>query len=99
MKNLIIGAILSVLIILPSTSFAFRCGTDIAQIGDLKYEISLACGQPIAKEIIGYIDKEKNGDRITVLQIEEWIYKISMSNYRLVFEGNKLVEIERLRKK
>jgi hypothetical protein len=39
-----------------------------------------------------------DGQRIRVMKIEEWIYKIpfygEQQYYSLVFEGNKLVEIE-----
>ena len=78
----------------PGVSFAFRCGTDLVSEGDWKYEVLQKCGQPVSQENIGYIDKRTRGNRITVLQVEEWIYKRSRTYYRLVFEGNELVEIE-----
>ena len=82
------------LIAIPTSSFALRCGSDLANIGDLKHEVLLACSTPFSKEVIGYIDQEINGDRIRVMKIEEWIVEESNRYYSLVFEGNKLVTIE-----
>ena len=79
---------------LPSTSFALRCGNELAMPGDLKHKFLLVCCTPISKETIGYIDKEKDGDRIRVLIIEEWVIQTSGYYYSLVFEGNKLKEIQ-----
>ncbi len=50
---LIIAAFLT----LPSFSFALRCGNDLVDIGDLKIQVQLACGEPFSKEPIGYIDQ------------------------------------------
>ena len=86
------------LLMLPGTSFALRCGTQLAMPGDLKHKVLLVCGKPVSKEVIGYIDKEKNGDRIRVLKIEEWIIQTSGHYYSLVFEGNKLLKIETIGK-
>ena len=70
-----------------------------ASLGDIKQEVRLSCGEPKSIEIIGYIDKMIDQERIRVLKIEEWIYMIpffgEQNYYSLVFEGNKLVEIER----
>ncbi len=99
-------------LIFPATSFALRCGSDLAEIGDLKIEVKLACGEPLSKEVIGYVDqvrykveksyyedRSRDGkgqaeERIRVMVIEEWIIKESDNYYSLVFEGNKLKEIE-----
>ena len=97
MKNIKIISLLVLSISVPNISFAFRCGNDLVQKGNLKYQVSTKCGKPISKENIGHIDKEENGDRITVLKLEEWIYKKQSSHYRLLFEGSKLVEIETFR--
>ncbi len=87
---LILGA---VLISFSNVSYALRCGDELARVGDLKHEVLLACGEPKSKEIIGYIDKEKEGNRIRVMKIEEWIIKTTNYYYSLVFEGNKLIKI------
>lgn len=93
-KKSILPLTLTVFFILPATSFALRCGSDLVNLGDLKHEVLLACGEPSSKEVIGYIDQEKNGDRIRVLIIEEWIVEKTNQFYSLIFEGNKLVSIE-----
>ena len=90
----IILLVASAALVLPNTSFALRCGSDLASIGDIKHEVYLACGEPFSKEVIGYIDKEKEDDRIRVMKIEEWIIQDSGYYYSLIFEGNKLVSIE-----
>ncbi|MCB2148454.1 MAG: DUF2845 domain-containing protein [Deltaproteobacteria bacterium] len=43
-------------------------------MGDLKQEVRLSCGEPERTEIIGYIDKIQDNERIRVMKIEEWIY-------------------------
>lgn len=69
-----------------------------ASLGDLKQEVRLSCGEPERIELIGYIDKMQDQNRIRVMKIEEWIYLIpyygEQNYYSLVFEGNKLVTIE-----
>lgn len=74
-----------------------------ASIGDSKQKVRLSCGEPESIEIIGYIDKMIDQQRIRVMKIEEWIYKIpfygEQQYYSLVFEGNKLVEIENVSSK
>ncbi len=79
--------------IFPNISYALRCGTKLVNIGDSKQGVLLSCGQPESKEIIGYVDKEKDGDRIRVLKIEEWIIKSQNNYHSLVFEGNRLHKI------
>lgn len=86
--------VLSLAVALPATSHAMRCGTHLVQKGDLKYEVSSKCGQPEYRESTGYIDEERRGKRIKVLSLEEWVYKISSSYYRLEFKGNELVKVE-----
>ncbi len=104
--------IIVVICSLPATSFALRCGSDLVEVGDLKIEVKLACGEPLSKDNIGYVDQvrykveksysEERGrdgkneieERIRVMAIEEWIVKESNNYYSLVFEGNRLKEIE-----
>ena len=92
-KFIVLSAI-TIFLIFPSSSFALRCGSNLANIGDLKHEVLIACGTPISKELIGYIDQEKEGDRIRFMNIEEWIVEESNRFYSLVFEGNELVKVE-----
>ena len=76
-----------------------NCGSGgSASLGDLKQEVRLSCGEPERSEIIGYIDKIQDEERIRVMKIEEWIYSVPYYGkqyyYSLVFEGNQLVEIK-----
>ncbi|WP_319407357.1 DUF2845 domain-containing protein [uncultured Desulfosarcina sp.] len=76
-----------------------NCGNGgSASLGDLKQEVRLSCGEPESIEIIGYIDKIQDAERIRVMKIEEWIYSVPYYGkryyYSLVFEGNQLAEIK-----
>jgi len=84
----------SLLFVLPGVSFALRCDNGLVNVGYLKQRVLVACGNPYSKEIIGYIDKQKDGDRIRVMKIEEWIINKKGNYYSLIFEGNKLIKIE-----
>jgi hypothetical protein len=92
-KTVLLFAIMSALI-LPNLSHALRCGRELIDVGDLKQEVLLKCGEPSSKEEIGYIDQERDGSRVKVMKIEEWIIEVSDRYYSLVFEGNRLVKIE-----
>ena len=74
-----------------------------ASIGDLKHQVRVSYGEPEQKEIIGYIDRIQDEERIRVMKIEEWIYSTSFYGqkyfYSLVFEGNKLIEIKKFAEK
>lgn len=91
LKPLLLGA---ALIFVSNSSYALRCGNKLVDVGDLKHEVLLVCGRPESTEIIGYIDKEKDGDRIRVMKIEEWIIKTDNYYHSLTFEGNPLIRIE-----
>lgn len=68
-----------------------------ASMGDIKQQVRLSCGEPERSEVIGYIDRMQGNERIRVSKIEEWIYSVSKYGtrhyYSLIFEGNKLIEI------
>ena len=94
LKTLLLLSSLLFILVTPDISLALRCGNDLASIGDLKHEVLLACGDPDMREVIGYIDQERIGDRIRVMKLEEWIIEEGGHFYSLVFEGNHLVTIE-----
>jgi hypothetical protein len=106
LKNLISFLTIATLLSLPNASFALRCGSDVVDVGDLKIEVQVACGQPFSKEFIGYIDQLRYTDqedntansesveRIRVMSVEESIIKDKNNYYSLVFEGNTLKTIE-----
>ena len=93
-QKLILLLAITTTFIFPDVSHALRCGSDLVDVGDLKQEILLKCGTPFSKEEIGYIDEVKDGNRIRVMKIEEWILVVSNQYFSLVFEGNALVKIE-----
>ena len=95
--------LISILFIFTTTALyadsLINCKTgNSASVGDLKQEVRLSCGEPERTEIIGYIDKMQDQERIRVMKIEEWIYLIphfgKQNYYSLVFEGNRLKKIE-----
>lgn len=74
-----------------------------ASLGDIKHQVRLSCGEPEETEVIGYVDKIQNKERIRVWKIEEWIYSTSFYGqkyfYSLIFEGNKLIDIKKFSQK
>lgn len=100
MKQMLIGAgvVVAVLMMTTVSAFSLRCGNNLVSEGDLKHQVLLSCSEPVSKEVIGYIDRVENEERIRVMKIEEWIVEVdsygSVYYYSLVFEGNALVEIK-----
>lgn len=45
-KSLILGLIL----VIPNSSQAFRCGRELVEIGDLKEDVEAICGEPYSAE-------------------------------------------------
>ncbi|HCA24949.1 MAG TPA: hypothetical protein DEP32_12370 [Pseudomonas sp.] len=90
-------AIAGTLMLVSLPAHALRCGTDIVDEDDLMFEVEQACGPPLSRQVIGYVDSLVYGDRIRVMNIEEWIYKINRNHYSLEFEGNRLQRITRIR--
>jgi hypothetical protein len=68
-----------------------RCGTNLVSKGDKTFEVKKKCGEPIAKESVGFTLK---GDR-RELEIKEWIYGPQNGvYYYLTFHGTDLVNVE-----
>lgn len=91
-KNIL--AIVIFVFLSATNALALRCGLDLATEGDLKHEVKVACGEPISRDVIGYIDEERRGNRIRVLEVEEWILEQKGYYYSLIFEGNVLKKIQ-----
>ena len=94
-----------------ATGQALRCGSDLVAPGYLKYEVLQNCGKPLSREIVGEVeifDSDRIYDRRysryhsqgskVILYIEEWIYDKS-GLHLLRFEGNRLVNVESIRRK
>jgi hypothetical protein len=105
MKNLKLISLMASLLLLFTINavYALRFGNDLINVGDLKSKVYTICGEPVTRDIIGYIDYVESGKRIRVMKIEEWLIEVpildAVYNYSLVFEGNKLKEITSLGKK
>ena len=80
------------LILFPAVAGAMRCGGNLVQEGDYKFEVIDKCGEPDQKELVGYV-VNRRGDR--EMKIELWIYGPRRGLYYILhFEGATLKEIE-----
>lgn len=69
-----------------------RCGSQLISVGDREFEVQQKCGEPIAKNIIGY---KRSMNRREEVQIDEWIYGPNNGMYQyLRFEGGRLLGID-----
>ncbi|MEH6565794.1 MAG: DUF2845 domain-containing protein [Halopseudomonas sp.] len=97
-RRFLLSACLALTALLSSMNvYALRCGSNLVDEGDLKFKVLQSCGEPVSREVIGYVDRLQVGDRVRVMNIEEWIYQISGNYQSLEFEGNKLVKITPIR--
>jgi hypothetical protein len=72
-----------------------RCGSQLVGIGDRSFEVLQKCGEPRARDLIGY--SLGPSDR-REYSIEEWVYGPDNGMLSiLTFEGNRLRQIERQR--
>lgn len=70
----------------------FRCGSQLVSLGDRSFQVLKKCGEPIARETVGYTLGEYNHRE---LNIQEWVYGPNNGMYHyLRFEGNRLTSIE-----
>ena len=73
-----------------TTVLAFRCGSEIIEIGDFKYKVLISCGEPISTEIVGYTGNCGNCGK----KIEHLVYGPEKGRYTiLIFKGGILKEI------
>jgi hypothetical protein len=93
--------LLCLLIALPVSAQALRCGTRLVQEGDLALQVRDKCGDPISEELIGYTLRgghHLGGARDREFKIEQWIYGPSKGYYDvLTFEAGRLRKLERIR--
>ena len=90
MKRFIL--LLLVVLMTPSSVWAFRCGTHLVEEGDHTYEVVDKCGEPKIKEHLGYTLKKF---KIREFVIERWVYgPFHGYHYVLTFEGGVLKSIE-----
>ncbi|AVU77878.1 DUF2845 domain-containing protein [Pseudomonas sp. Fig-3] len=86
---------LSLILLLASgqTSAAdtLRCGSQLISVGDRSSEVLQKCGQPAARDDLGY---KRSVNRREEYPVEEWTYGPNSGMYQyLRFEGNRLVQI------
>ncbi|MDY0250152.1 MAG: DUF2845 domain-containing protein [Pseudomonas sp.] len=94
MKNLIRIVLCLLLSVTSASSLAstFRCGSQLVSLGDRSFQVLKKCGEPIARETIGYTIGEYNHRE---LHIQEWVYGPNNGMYHFLrFEGNRLTNIE-----
>lgn len=94
-----------------ASGLGIRCGSDLVSPGYLKFEVLQTCGEPLSREMVGEVeifDADRIYDRRysryhargskVILYIEEWIYD-KAGLHVLRFEGNRLVNVESVRRK
>ncbi len=73
----------------------FRCGSQLVSLGDRTFQVLKKCGEPIARETVGYTVGENNHRE---LHIQEWVYGPNNGMYHILrFDGNRLSRIENQR--
>jgi len=74
-----------------SAADTLRCGSQLVSVGDRSSEVLLKCGQPVARDDLGY---KRSVNRREEYPVEEWTYGPNSGMYQyLRFEGNRLVQI------
>jgi len=69
-----------------------RCEKGIASTGDRTTEVASKCGEPIARDMLGYTQDAHGNNEFLV---EEWVYgPRNGMNYYLRFEGGRLKSVE-----
>ncbi|CAN1604572.1 MULTISPECIES: DUF2845 domain-containing protein [unclassified Pseudomonas] len=84
---------LGLLLITPYASAAdtLRCGSQLISVGDRSSEVLQKCGQPVARDDLGY---KRSVNRREEYPVEEWTYGPNSGMYQFLrFEGNRLVQI------
>ena len=75
-------------------SASLRCGNTFIDTGDSRARVLFKCGEPIQREVIGYIDARENGDLIEYI-MEAWTYDTSTARFHIIiFRGNRVYNIE-----
>ena len=97
-----VAILISILLTFSPGAHALRCGTELVDEGDLKIQVEDKCGEPVSKEVIGYILSKApypGGSQEREYLLEEWIYKFRSKYYDvLTFEAGRLVRMEKIRR-
>lgn len=90
-KRLLIGLAVAMAASHASAADTLRCGSQLISVGDRSSEVLQKCGQPAARDPLGY---KRSANRREEFQVEEWTYGPNGGMYQyLRFEGNRLVQI------
>jgi hypothetical protein len=74
-----------------SAADTLRCGSQLISVGDRSSEVLQKCGQPVARDDLGY---KRSVNRREEYPVEEWTYGPNSGKYQFLrFEGNRLVQI------
>ncbi|CDF97447.1 MULTISPECIES: DUF2845 domain-containing protein [unclassified Pseudomonas] len=74
-----------------SAADTLRCGSQLISVGDRSSEVLQKCGQPVARDDLGY---KRSVNRREEYPVEEWTYGPNSGMYQFLrFEGNRLVQI------
>jgi len=83
------------LVVAANPALALRCGSDLVEEGDTKFELLQKCGEPAASEFIGY-SLNRFGERELV--VEQLIYgPWSGVYYQIEVVGGEIDKIESFR--
>lgn len=72
-----------------------RCGSDLVSLGDLQAEVERKCGEPVARDFLGYREQQDEWGFFHEVAVEEWTYGPRNGMYQFLrFEGNRLSRIQ-----
>ena len=88
----LISALLVLVPICVQASSTLRCDSGLVSLEDTTSEVSSKCGEPIARDMLGYtLDAHGNNEFL----VEEWVYgPRNGMNYYLRFEGGRLKSVD-----
>lgn len=86
---LVLSALLLAAVAPPAASQSLRCDRTFIRVGDSKYEVLQACGEPKFQDQVSGED----GPRV-----EQWVYASEWSRFdrMITFVGGRVARIERL---
>jgi len=77
---------------LDASAAPFRCGSALVSEGDRAVEVLRKCGEPAARNLIGYSETRSGRQE---MQVEEWVYgPVNGMYYYLDFIGGRLSSVE-----
>jgi len=92
-------ALILVMLLSAAPAAALRCGSDLVQVGDHRFEVLAKCGEPAlvdSWERKVYLAPYDNRIDSRLVRIEEWTYNFGSSRFVKIlrFENGRLVSID-----